>query len=193
MSCDPWRNITTGMGFKEIGHLGTSEVDTSRAGWRSVTFAYEMYITSEQFEDAVRRLQYLGGRCGLWNLAHSFDRSLIKCRRIFLYWWRPSHLLCPRHSLQRLRKIAPATTWRILWKQSLPMAGNQYSRFCPGLHTEKDALGETLHFCRRSSGEWITRGPKLQVKSCWIFWQDRARRIWYGRKCLHTMVGRHRQ
>ena len=59
MSCDPWRNITTRNGVQ--GDLVISALQKSiRRGLaeEAVTFAYEMYITSEQFEDKLwRRLQ----------------------------------------------------------------------------------------------------------------------------------------
>ena len=59
MSCDPWGNITTRNGVQ--GDLVISALQKSiRRGLaeEAVTFAYEMYITSEQFEDKLwRRLQ----------------------------------------------------------------------------------------------------------------------------------------
>lgn len=59
MSYDPWRNITTRNGIQ--GDLVISALQKSiRRGLaeEAVTFAYEMYITSEQFEDKLwRRLQ----------------------------------------------------------------------------------------------------------------------------------------
>lgn len=59
MSYDPWRNITTRNGIS--GDLVISALQKSiRRGLteEAVTFAYEMYITSEQFEDKLwRRLQ----------------------------------------------------------------------------------------------------------------------------------------
>ncbi|MBV7332844.1 hypothetical protein KFU94_32375 [Chloroflexi bacterium TSY] len=59
MSYDPWRNVTTRNGIQ--GDLVISALQKSiRRGLveEAVTFAYEMYITSEQFEDKLwRRLQ----------------------------------------------------------------------------------------------------------------------------------------
>ena len=59
MSYDPWRNVTTRNGIS--GDLVISALQKSiRRGLaeEAVTFAYEMYITSEQFEDKLwRRLQ----------------------------------------------------------------------------------------------------------------------------------------
>ena len=59
MSYDPWGNITTRNGIS--GDLVVSALQKSiRRGLTeaAVTFAYEMYITSEQFEDKLwRRLQ----------------------------------------------------------------------------------------------------------------------------------------
>ena len=59
MSYDPWCNITTRNGIQ--GDLVISALQKSiRRGLveEAVTFAYEMYITSEQFEDKLwRRLQ----------------------------------------------------------------------------------------------------------------------------------------
>lgn len=59
MSYDPWGNITTRNGIS--GDLVVSALQKSiRRGLteEAVTFAYEMYITSEQFEDKLwRRLQ----------------------------------------------------------------------------------------------------------------------------------------
>lgn len=59
MSYDPWRNITTRNGIS--GDLVISGLQKSiRRGLteEAVTFAYEMYITSEQFEEKLwRRLQ----------------------------------------------------------------------------------------------------------------------------------------
>lgn len=59
MSADPWRNVTTRNGIQ--GDLVISALQKSiRRGLmeEAVTFAYEMYITSEQFEDKLwRRLQ----------------------------------------------------------------------------------------------------------------------------------------
>lgn len=59
MSYDPWRNVTTRNGIS--GDLVVSGLQKSiRRGLteEAVTFAYEMYITSEQFEDKLwRRLQ----------------------------------------------------------------------------------------------------------------------------------------
>jgi len=59
MSYDPWSNITTRNGIS--GDLVVSALQKSiRRGLaeEAVTFAYEMYITSEQFEDKLwRRLQ----------------------------------------------------------------------------------------------------------------------------------------
>lgn len=59
MSYDPWGNITTRSGIQ--GDLVVSALQKSiRRGLteEAVTFAYEMYITSEQFEDKLwRRLQ----------------------------------------------------------------------------------------------------------------------------------------
>ena len=59
MSYDPWANITTRNGIS--GDLVISALQKSiRRGLaeEAVTFAYEMYITSEQFEDKLwRRLQ----------------------------------------------------------------------------------------------------------------------------------------
>ena len=59
MSYDPWRKVTTRNGIQ--GDLVISALQKSiRRGLaeEAVTFAYEMYITSEQFEDKLwRRLQ----------------------------------------------------------------------------------------------------------------------------------------
>ncbi|MCP4180902.1 MAG: hypothetical protein GY756_24330 [bacterium] len=59
MSYDPWRNVVTRNGVK--GDLVISALQKSiRRGLteEAVTFAYEMYITSEQFEEKLwRRLQ----------------------------------------------------------------------------------------------------------------------------------------
>lgn len=59
MSYDPWRKVTTRNGIQ--GDLVISALQKSiRRGLTetAVTFAYEMYITSEQFEDKLwRRLQ----------------------------------------------------------------------------------------------------------------------------------------
>jgi replication-associated recombination protein RarA len=59
MSYDPWRQVTTRNGIQ--GDLVISALQKSiRRGLteEAVTFAYEMYITSEQFEDKLwRRLQ----------------------------------------------------------------------------------------------------------------------------------------
>lgn len=59
MSYDPWRKVTTRNGIQ--GDLVISGLQKSiRRGLteEAVTFAYEMYITSEQFEDKLwRRLQ----------------------------------------------------------------------------------------------------------------------------------------
>lgn len=59
MSYDPWRGVTTRNGIS--GDLVISALQKSiRRGLteEAVTFAYEMYITSEQFEDKLwRRLQ----------------------------------------------------------------------------------------------------------------------------------------
>ena len=59
MSYDPWRKVTTRNGIQ--GDLVISALQKSiRRGMaeEAVTFAYEMYITSEQFEDKLwRRLQ----------------------------------------------------------------------------------------------------------------------------------------
>jgi len=56
---DPWGNVTTRNGIE--GDLVISALQKSiRRGLaeQAVTFAYEMYITSEQFEDKLwRRLQ----------------------------------------------------------------------------------------------------------------------------------------
>ena len=116
MSYDPWRKVTTRNGIQ--GDLVISGLQKSiRRGLaeEAVTFAYEMYITSEQFEDKLwRRLQAISVEdVGFGDLSAPVLINAINQMRQNFHMptvTAPSSLCTPFATWLRQRKIVPATT-----------------------------------------------------------------------------------